>query len=100
MQDLTAQYAPDASPDGFDLVLVRSHMRLRVEPGESMADVLHLAGIPVETLCEQGVCGTCATRWLEGEPDHRDSCLSAAEQATHLAVCCARSLSPALSLDL
>lgn len=100
MQNLATPYSPDASPDGFDLVLVRSQMRLRVEPGESMADVLNLAGIPVETLCEQGVCGTCATRWLEGEPDHRDSCLSAAEQATHLAVCCARSLSPALSLDL
>lgn len=84
----------------FELILQRSLMRLPVAPGESMADVLQLAGVPLETLCEQGVCGTCVTRWLDGEPDHRDSCLSADEQATHVAVCCARSRSATLTLDL
>ena len=84
----------------FELILQRSQMRLPVDPGESMADVLQLAGVPLETLCEQGVCGTCVTRWLDGEPDHRDSCLGAAEQGTHVAVCCARSHGPTLTLDL
>ncbi len=84
----------------FELVLAHSQIRLPVEPGESMADVLQLAGIAIDTLCEQGVCGTCATRWLAGEPDHRDSCLSPEEQATHVAVCCARSHGPTLTLDL
>ncbi len=84
----------------FELVLARSQMRLPVGPGESMADVLQLAGVAIETLCEQGVCGTCVTRWLEGAPDHHDSCLSADEQATHVAVCCARSRSATLTLDL
>ena len=84
----------------FELILQRSQMRLPVGPGESMADVLQLAGVPLETLCEQGVCGTCVTRWLDGEPDHRDSCLSATEQATHVAVCCARCHGPTLTLDL
>ena len=41
-----------------------------------------------------------ATRWLDGAPDHRDSCLSPEEQATHVAVCCARSHGPTLTLDL
>jgi vanillate O-demethylase ferredoxin subunit len=89
-----------ATEQAFELVLARSQMRLPVEPGESMADVLQLAGIAIDTLCEQGVCGTCATRWLAGAPDHRDSCLSAEEQATHVAVCCARSHGPTLTLDL
>ncbi len=84
----------------FELVLARSQMRLPVGPGESMADVLQLAGVAIETLCEQGVCGTCVTRWLDGAPDHRDSCLSADEQATQVAVCCARSHSATLTLDL
>lgn len=91
---------PPATEQAFELVLARSQMRLRVEPGESMADVLQLAGIAIDTLCEQGVCGTCATRWLDGAPDHRDSCLSPEEQATHVAVCCARSHGPTLTLDL
>lgn len=30
------------------------------------------AGIEVATSCEQGVCGACLTRVLEGQPDHRD----------------------------
>ena len=99
------QTAPDTADaarteHAFELILQRSQMRLPVAPGESMADVLQLAGVPLETLCEQGVCGTCVTRWLDGEPDHRDSCLSTNDQATHLAVCCARSHGPTLTLDL
>lgn len=89
-----------ATDQAFELVLARSQMRLPVEPGESMADVLQLAGIAIDTLCEQGVCGTCVTRWLDGAPEHRDSCLSAEEQRTHLAVCCARSQGATLTLDL
>lgn len=99
------QTAPDTADAArtelaFELILQRSQMRLPVAPGESMADVLQLAGVALDTLCEQGVCGTCVTRWLDGEPDHRDSCLSAAEQATHVAVCCARCHGPTLTLDL
>ena len=84
----------------FELILARSQLRLPVQAGESMVDVLHIAGIRIDTLCEQGVCGTCSTPWLAGEPDHRDSCLSTDEQLTHVAVCCARSHSPTLTLDL
>lgn len=91
---------PPATEQAFELVLARSQVRLPVEPGENMADVLQLAGIAIDTLCEQGVCGTCTTRWLAGAPDHRDSCLSPEEQATHVAVCCARSHGPTLTLDL
>lgn len=98
----TISLTPSSTPaeNTFELVLARSQMRLPVGPGESMVDVLQLAGVAIETLCEQGVCGTCVTPWLDGTPDHRDSCLSAAEQATHVAVCCARSHSAKLTLDL
>ncbi|MCD2513680.1 2Fe-2S iron-sulfur cluster-binding protein [Comamonas endophytica] len=100
MQISASTAAPPATEAAFELVLARSQLRLNVEPGESMADVLQLAGIAIDTLCEQGVCGTCATRWLEGAPAHRDSCLSAEEQRTHVAVCCARSHGASLTLDL
>lgn len=100
MQTSIAALQPLATGQSFELVLARSQMRLPVEPGESISDVLLLAGIAIDTLCEQGVCGTCSTRWLDGAPDHRDSCLSAEEQGTHVAVCCARSHSATLTLDL
>lgn len=89
-----------ASSEGYELILARSGQRLAVMPGESMADVLLLAGVAVDTVCEQGMCGTCATRWLEGTPEHHDSCLTPEERSTHLAVCCARSQGPTLTLDL
>lgn len=89
-----------SSEHSFELVLARSRMRLPVAPGESMADVLQLAGIALDTLCEQGVCGTCVTRWLDGLPEHHDSCLSTEQRLTHVAVCCARSHGDTLTLDL
>lgn len=86
--------------EAFTLVLARSQRELVVASGENMVDVLHLAGVAVDTVCEQGVCGTCVTRWLDGDPEHHDSCLSEDERRTHLTVCCARSRSERLTLDL
>jgi len=35
----------------------------------------------MSTSFEQGVCGTCLTRVLQGEPEHRDLYLTPEEQA-------------------
>lgn len=95
-----AQSRSDSGQRAFEVQLLRSGLQLTVEPGESIADVLHLAGIALDTVCEQGVCGTCVTRYTEGDPEHRDSCLSAEEQRTHVALCCAGCRSSRLVLDL
>lgn len=103
MQDTAHRSEPTSTPrseQAFTLVLARSGQSLEVGVGERMTDVLQLAGVAVDTLCEQGVCGTCITPWLSGEPDHQDSCLSEEERRTHVAICCARSYSAALTLDL
>ena len=59
-------------------------------------------GLTVPASCEQGVCGTCETRVLEGVPDHRDLLLTPAEKAEGrtLMICCSGSLSERLVLDL
>ena len=97
----TAAPLPATEP-AFELVLARSHLRLPVEPGESMADVLQLAGIAIDTLCEQGVCGTCLTQVLEGDPDHRDLFLTDEEKARNdaMCLCVSRSKSKRLVLAL
>ena len=70
-------------------------------PGDkTILQVLREHGIEVETACELGVCGTCRTRYLEGEADHRDFVLELEEQEKELTVCCSRSKSPLLVLDL
>jgi ferredoxin len=86
--------------DEFVVRLARSGRELGVPPDRSIVDVLRAAGIEVETSCEQGVCGTCRTRYLEGSPDHRDFVLTDGEQATDVMICCARSFAPVLVLDL
>lgn len=95
--------APDAAPEkdtGFEVVLARSQQRLQVAPDQSIAHVLQRAGIRVDTVCEQGICGSCITPYTDGTPDHKDMCLSEAERATHVAICCSRSRSATLTLDL
>ncbi|WP_252997036.1 2Fe-2S iron-sulfur cluster-binding protein, partial [Burkholderia sola] len=59
-------------------------------------------GVDVLTSCEQGVCGTCLTRVLEGEPDHRDAYLTDDEKAAgdQFMPCCSRSRTNLLVLDL
>ena len=86
----------------FEVKLARSGRVLGVEAGQSVLDVLQAAGVPVATSCHQGVCGTCVTRVLEGEPDHKDFYLTPAEQAANdqFMPCCSRSKSPMLVLEL
>ena len=68
----------------------------------SITDALADAGVYIPTSCEQGVCGTCLTRVLEGTPDHRDLFLMPDEQEANdqFTPCCSRSKSPLLVLDL
>ena len=86
----------------FELKLASSGRIVTVEKDQSVVQALEAVGVTVLTSCEQGVCGTCLTRVLEGEPDHRDMYLSPEEQARNdqFLPCCSRSKSPMLVLDL
>ncbi len=64
----------------FTVELARSGRQLRVEAGESIVDVLERERLPVDTVCRQGVCGTCRCRVLSGQIEHRDAVLTAAER--------------------
>ena len=47
----------------------------------SLRSVLQEASIPVPFSCQEGYCGSCETRVLEGVPDHRDLILNETEKA-------------------
>lgn len=97
--DPAAPCGPQAS---FEVTLARSGGTYRVAPDQSIAEVLVAHGIDVATSCEQGVCGTCVTRVLEGVPDHRDLFLTEKERHTgeQMMLCVSRSKSERLVLDL
>jgi ferredoxin len=73
-----------------------------VPPGQSILDALDANGVSVLSSCQEGVCGTCETRVIEGIPDHRDSLLSEEEREEneYMMVCVSRSKSGRLVLDL
>ncbi|MBR0724992.1 PDR/VanB family oxidoreductase [Bradyrhizobium manausense] len=86
----------------FTVVASRSGRRLTVPGDKSIATVLEENGISVDLSCEQGICGTCLTRVLKGQPEHRDSFQTAAEKLTNdrIAICCSRSLSDEIVLEI
>jgi len=98
-----APVAPTPAADGaFDVRLARSGISLNIPANKSVLEVLLGAGVDVPHSCESGVCGTCATRVLEGTPDHRDAYFTGAERAKgdQFTPCCSRSTTPVLVLDL
>ncbi len=86
----------------FDVVLARAGMRFRVAADATIIDVLRGEGIFIPVSCGQGLCGTCATRVLDGIVDHRDSCLSPEDRRAGglITPCCSRAVSSTLVLDL
>ncbi|SED62744.1 PDR/VanB family oxidoreductase [Rhodobacter sp. 24-YEA-8] len=92
----------DTSGGGFTVELAQSGLVLQVGESQTILQTLRGAGIRVETMCQQGICGTCLTGVLDGVPDHRDSFLTDEERAGNalIAVCCSRSKTERLVLDL
>ncbi|RYG13789.1 MAG: oxidoreductase [Burkholderiales bacterium] len=93
----------DTSADGsFEVKIASTGKSYAVGKDQSIVQVLAGHGIEILTSCEQGVCGTCITRVLEGEPDHRDLYFTDEEKAKNdqCTPCCSRSKSPVLVLDL
>jgi len=92
----------DLSGDGFCVRAARSGIEVTVPPARSIAAVLMENGVNVPLSCESGVCGTCLTRVLEGTPDHRDMYQTDDERSsnTQMTLCCSRSRTPRLVLDI
>ncbi|KAJ9430757.1 MULTISPECIES: PDR/VanB family oxidoreductase [Pantoea] len=86
----------------FEVEIASSGARFAVGEQQTIAEVLENAGIELPLSCEQGMCGSCITGVLAGEPDHRDEVLSKQERAANdcIVLCCSRARSPLLVLDL
>ena len=84
----------------FRVRLAKRGVEYEIPVGQTIVGVLRRHGITVPTSCELGYCGACVTRYLAGEPDHRDQVLREYGRGRFVLICCARSKTPVLHLDL
>ena len=98
-----AAKAADASHDhAFAVRIASTGQVFDIPADQSVATVLMAHGIEIPMSCEQGVCGTCVTRILEGQAEHRDLFLTDAErdEGDQFTPCCSRAKGNLLVLDL
>ena len=86
----------------FEVVAAASGITVQVAANQTIVEALALAGLKVCVSCKQGICGSCLTDVLEGEPDHRDHYLTDEEKADgdQILLCCSRAKSARLIIDL
>lgn len=60
--------------------LASTGRKVPVAADVSLADALIKAGVPVQTSCGKGVCGTCELRVIDGTPAHLDSVMPDADK--------------------
>jgi ferredoxin-NADP reductase len=90
-----------AADAAFEIELRQSGCTLTVPPDKSVLDVVLEVNPSFMSSCEEGFCGTCETKVLEGEVEHRDTILSQKERARNdtMFICVSRSKCPKLVLD-
>jgi phthalate 4,5-dioxygenase reductase subunit len=84
----------------FRVKLDKSGQTLDVPADKSILETLRSHGLRVPSSCESGTCGSCKTRLLAGQAEHRDMVLGEEEKAGHIMVCVSRAKSAELVLDL
>lgn len=86
----------------FEVRLASTGKSYTIPADKSVTEALSAQGVEIMVSCEQGVCGTCITRVLEGECDHRDLYFTDEEKAANdqFTPCCSRAKSKVLVLDL
>lgn len=90
----------NSTNEAFEVRLASSGKSYTVQADESIVEVLRRNGVQVDVSCEEGYCGTCMTRYVGGQPEHRDSVLDDANRNTYVLICCARAKESPLILDI
>ncbi|MFF8318390.1 PDR/VanB family oxidoreductase [Streptomyces bobili] len=88
------------SGGAFEVELRRSGKVLTVGADSSVLAAVRAELPDTAYSCEQGFCGTCRQRVLEGEIEHRDEWLTDAERGDSMLICVSRSRSDRLVLDM
>ena len=84
----------------FMVTLSKSNQTIEVPNDRSILEAVRDAGIPTTSSCESGTCGSCKTRLIGGDVDHRDMVLMEDEKEDQIMICVSRAASGDLAIDL
>ncbi len=90
-------HKPDDKP--FRVRLARSGKIIEVPTNKTILEALREHGYEVPSSCETGTCGTCRTKLLAGQADHRDLVLASHERADNIMICVSRARSDEITID-
>ena len=88
-----------ATDKAFKVKLARSGAVLDVPTSKTILEALREHGLDVPSSCETGTCGTCRTKLLAGEADHRDLVLAEHERGDNIMICVSRAKSDEITID-
>lgn len=88
----------DGAP--FSVRIASSGSIVQVAADETLLSALRRAGVHAPYSCQQGFCGTCRTKVLDGPVDHRDTLLTAGERADGWMLTCSSRAAEGSSLTL
>jgi phthalate 4,5-dioxygenase reductase component len=91
--------AHKSSDRPFRVRLARSGAVVEVPAEKTILETIRAAGHEAPSSCESGTCGTCKTKLLAGEPDHRDLVLTEAERGSSIMICVSRAKSDEITID-
>jgi ferredoxin-NADP reductase len=94
--------APVSDGEPFSVTVSSTGATVSVAADETLLAALQRSGVRAPYSCQQGFCGTCRTRVIDGVVQHRDTLLTTPERAAGMMLTCV-SRAPAgerLTLDL
>ncbi len=72
----------------FTVSVASTGETVRVGADETLLSALNRAGVHASYSCQQGFCGTCRTRVLDGTAEHRDTLLTEPERDNGMMLIC------------
>lgn len=91
---------PVLTGEPFDVHLRRSGTTVAVAGDETTLTAIRREQPGVAYSCQQGFCGTCRVRVLDGQVEHRDRLLTADERDEEMLICVSRSAGGSIAVDL
>jgi phthalate 4,5-dioxygenase reductase subunit len=88
---------PDDRP--FTVRNAKTGQIVEVPADATILEALRAAGSSVPSSCESGTCGSCKTRLVDGDVEHRDLVLTDEERQRHILICVSRARAGELVLE-